>query len=81
MVKNFTIQQFKDFFSQIWNSTIFCSEWKLKIIWFGISYCKSVWKFFFFQLTDFGLSYTRGGSGSDYMMNQVVGTPIYMGKK
>jgi len=30
------------------------------------------------KLTDFGLSYTRGGSGSDYMMNQVVGTPIYM---
>ncbi|XP_057314591.1 serine/threonine-protein kinase 33-like isoform X2 [Hydractinia symbiolongicarpus] len=30
------------------------------------------------KLTDFGLSYTRGGTGSDYMMNQMVGTPIYM---
>lgn len=30
------------------------------------------------KLADFGLSYTRGDSGSDYMMVQAVGTPIYM---
>lgn len=33
---------------------------------------------YFIKLADFGLSYTRGGSGSDYMMTQAVGTPIYM---
>jgi len=30
------------------------------------------------KLADFGLSYTRGSTGSDYMMTQAVGTPIYM---
>ena len=30
------------------------------------------------KITDFGLSYTRGGVDGDYMVNQVVGTPIYM---
>merc|ERR1712050_610561 len=33
---------------------------------------------YFIKLADFGLSYTRGGSGSDYMMTQAVGTPMYM---
>ena len=33
---------------------------------------------YFIKLADFGLSYTRGSSGSDYMMMQAVGTPIYM---
>lgn len=32
----------------------------------------------FIKLADFGLSYTRGSTGSDYMMTQAVGTPIYM---
>ena len=31
------------------------------------------------KLTDFGLSYVRGGVGSDSMMQSVCGTPIYMG--
>jgi len=30
------------------------------------------------KVTDFGLSYIRGGVGSDYMMQQVCGTPMYM---
>lgn len=30
------------------------------------------------KLTDFGLSYVRGGVGSDSMMQSVCGTPIYM---
>jgi len=33
---------------------------------------------YFIKLADFGLSYTRSESGSDYMMMQSVGTPIYM---
>ena len=35
---------------------------------------------FCFQITDFGLSYVLGGIGSDYMMQQACGTPMYMGK-
>ena len=31
------------------------------------------------QLTDFGLSFVKGGVGSDSMMQSVCGTPIYMG--
>lgn len=31
------------------------------------------------KLSDFGLSYVRGGVGSDSMMQSVCGTPIYMG--
>eukprot|EP00794_Sanderia_malayensis_P012963 gene12963-14296_t len=30
------------------------------------------------KITDFGLSYIRDGVGSDYMMQQVCGTPMYM---
>eukprot|EP00112_Aurelia_sp_Birch-Aquarium-sp1_P012887 Seg2716.3 transcript_id=Seg2716.3/GoldUCD/mRNA.D3Y31 product="Serine/threonine-protein kinase 33" protein_id=Seg2716.3/GoldUCD/D3Y31 len=30
------------------------------------------------KLTDFGLSYILDGAGSDYMMQQVCGTPMYM---
>ena len=33
---------------------------------------------YFIKLGDFGLAYTRGGTGSGHMMKQVVGTPIYM---
>lgn len=36
--------------------------------------------FTFFQLTDFGLSFVKGGVGSDSMMQSVCGTPIYMGR-
>lgn len=33
----------------------------------------------FLQVTDFGLSFVKGGVGSDSMMQSVCGTPIYMG--
>ena len=38
-----------------------------------------VFHLFASQLTDFGLSFVKGGAGSDSMMQTVCGTPIYMG--
>ena len=35
--------------------------------------------FFYFQLTDFGLSVVKGGQGHDNMMQDFCGTPMYMG--
>ena len=47
------------------------SKMILKIQYFFLS--------LYVKLTDFGLSYVRGGVGSDSMMQSVCGTPIYMG--